>query len=311
VAAYTEGDRVGLHTGSGNLPLPEATRADFGDLAKLTAVALARYHRFLEERGDRPGPVPNGLIGDTRELQLERAHFRLQVANARPARTRRGENLLVIDCGCLQCAYAPGHGAAYSGWLPPYQALLVDGIVFAGEYLRSHPGEKAVVVAHPPAGRLTYPAGGINAHVFYTRAGVLWGHLAEDHIGEYRIEGERAAAIADRGRLVDLCSRNPSGEDALARATPVLLGDSYHQSVAGPPDFAAEAFGAQAVLAQLRAQGVPCRLAPERERAEDGRVIEYPAPAVVFRWAGEVFVYARQKVHRALARGYPPDLALD
>jgi hypothetical protein len=311
VAAYTEGDRVALHTGSENLPLPEATRADFGDLAKLTAVALARYHRFLEERGDRPGPVPNGLIGDTRELQLKRTHFRLQVANARPGRTHQGENVLVIDCGCLQCVYAPGRGAAYSGWLPPYQALLVDGIVFAGEYLRAHPGEKAVVVAHPPSGRLTYPAGGINAHVFYTREGLLWGHLAEDHVGEYRIADARAAAITDRDRLLDLCFRDPSRQDALARAAPSLLGDAYHQSVAGLPAFDAAALGAEAVLAQLRAQGVPCRLVPERERAEDGRITEYPAPAVVFRWAGEAFVYARQKVYRALARGYPPDPAFN
>ena len=302
---------MGLHTGSENLPLPEATRADFGNLARLTALAFARYHHFLEERGDRPGAVPTGLIGDTAELQLRRAHFRLQVANARPGRVRPDESVLVLDCGCLQCAYAPGRGAAYSGWLPPYQALLVDGIIFAGEYRRAHPGEQTVVLAHPPSGRLTYPQGGINAHVFYTKEGNLWGHLGEDHAGEYAISGGRAAEIEDRQRLIDLSSRNPSLQEALGRATASLLAGPYHRSGADLTAFDSAPFGAEAVLAGLRAQGVPCRLVPERERAEDGQVTEYPASAVVFRWAGELFVYARQKVFRALARGYPPDLALD
>jgi hypothetical protein len=311
VAAYTDGGRVGLHTGSENIPLPEATPADFAHLGILTAKAFACYHRFLEERGGRAGAVPDGLIGDTSDLQLRRAHFRLQVANARPGRIRNNYGVLVIDCGDLQCAYAPGHGAAYSGWLPPYQALLIDGITFAGAYRRDHPGESAVVVAHPPAGRLTYPQGGINAHVFYTRTGELWGHLAEDHAGEYRVGGAPASAIDDRRRLIGLCAPNQPAQEALARAAVDLLGDKYRRPAAGLSDYDGRPYGAGAVLALLRREGVPCRLAPERERSEDGRVIEYPAEAVVFRWAGEAFVYARQRVFRARARGYAPDLALE
>jgi hypothetical protein len=310
VAAYTDRGRVGLHTGAENIPLPGATPADFADRAKLTVLALAYYHHLLQERGSRSGAAPPALIGDTNELQLRRAHFRLQVANARPGRIRNNYGALVIDCGDLQCAYAPGHGAAYSGWLPPYPALLVDGIAFGAEYLRAHPREKVVVVAHPPSGRLTYPQGGINAHVFYTRDGALWGHLGEDHIGEYPIPGAPAAAIDDRDQLLALCSTNPALEETRARAATALLGNDYRKPVAGLPTDYGASFGADAVLAQLRMAGVPCRQVPERARGEDGRVTEYPAAAVVFRWAGECFVYARQKVYRARACGYPSDLEL-
>ena len=308
VAAYTAGNEVRLHTSAGTIALPEASRADFGDLVKLTAAAFARYHAYLSEPGDRPGPEPDGLIGDTAELQLRRTHFRLQIANARPGKIRHNTGVLVIDCGCLQCAYAPGHGAAYSGWLPPYQALLVDGIAFAGEYRRAHPGERAVVVAHPPSGRITYPQGGMNAHVFYTRDGALWGHIAEDEAGEYRITGARADEIDDRGRLIDLCSHNQPMKDQQDRATAALFAGSYREPAAGHGAFDVRPFAPAAACAQLQAQGVPCRLVPERERAEDGRVIEYPSDAAVFRWAGESFVYARQKVFRARARGYPEGL---
>jgi len=311
VAAFTDGAGVELSTPYGNIPLPEATPADFSDRPRLTAAAFARYHRFLNERGAGAGPAPAGLIGDTNELQLKRAHFRLQVANARPGRIRDNTSVLVIDCGDRQCAYAPGHGAAYSGWLPPYQALLVDGIVFAGEYRRAHPGERVVVLAHPPAGRLTYPQGGVNAHVFYTKDGALWGHIGEDHVGEYRIDGASAGEIGDRNRLIDLCTHNQPMKEKLAQAAAALFAGAYRQAVDELPAYDGRPFGADAVLAQLRALEVPCRIVPERERTEGGSVIEYPAEAVVFRWAGETFVYAGQKVFRARARGYPPDLALE
>ncbi len=245
VAAYTAEGRVWLHTGTEDLPLPGAVRADFADLARLTATALARYHRFLDERGGRAGPIPAGLIGDTDELQLRRAHFRLQVANARPGRIRDHSSVLVIDCGSLQCAYAPGHGAAYSGWLPPYPALLVDGIAFAAAWRRDHPAERIVVLAHPPPSRVTYPQGGVNAHVFYTRNGELWGHIGEDHVGEYRVAGAAAAAIADRLRLVGLCAGNPALRDRLARAAADLFAGDYRRAAAGQPAPAGPAFGAE------------------------------------------------------------------
>lgn len=310
VAAYTAGGRVWLHNGAESLPLPGATRADFADLARLTARAMTQYHRLLEELGDPARRVPAGLIGDTAELQLQRAHFRLQVANARPGRIRDHSRVLVIDCGNLQCAYAPGHGAAYSGWLPPYQALLVDGIVFAAAWQRDHPAEQAVVLAHPPPGRLTYPQGGIDAHVFYTREGELWGHIGEDHVGEYPV-GAGAAAITDRPRLVGLCTRNPAMQDRLARAAADLFAGPYRRDAAGQPAFEEWPFTSATVAERLRGAGVPCRIVRERERTEDGRVTEYPGAAVVFRWAGESFVYARQKVFRARARGYDADPALD
>jgi hypothetical protein len=310
IAAYTAGEEVRLHNGAESLSLPGATRGDFADVARLTAQAMTRYHRYLEERGALPRPVPAGLAGDTDELQLKRAHFRLQVANARPGRIRDHSSVLVIDCGSLQCAYAPGHGAAYSGWLPPYPALLVDGIVFAAAWQRDHPAEQAVVLAHPPPGRLTYPQGGINAHVFYTREGELWGHIAEDHVGEYRV-GAGAAAIADQPRLVGLCTRNPAMQDRLARAAADLFAGAYRQAAARPPADEGRPFSVAMVAEQLRTAGVPCRIVRERERAEDGRVTEYPATAVIFNWAGESFVYARQKVFRARARGYDAEPALN
>jgi len=311
VAAYTAEGRVWLHTGAESLPLPGAVPADFADLPRLTAAALARYHRFLGERGSRAAPVPAGLAGDTDELQLRRAHFRLQVANARPGRIRDASRVLVIDCGSLQCAYAPGHGAAYSGWLPPYPALLVDGIVFAAAWRRDHPAERAVVLAHPPPSRVTYPQGGVNAHVFYTRQGELWGHIGEDHAGDYRVPGAGAAAIADRSRLVGLCAGNPAMQERLARTAADLFAGDYRRPADGQPAYDGRPFAPGTVADQLRDAGVPCRIVPERERAEDGRVTEFPAPAVVFRWAGETFVYARQKVFRARARGYAPDPTLD
>jgi len=311
VAAYTDRGRVGLHNGAENIPLPDATAADFADLPRLTARAFARYHQFLEDRGSRAGPVPAGLLGDTADLQRQRAHFRLQVANARPGRIRGGQSVLIIECGCLQCVYAPGRGAAYSGWLPPYQALLVDGIVFAGAYRRAHPGERTVVVAHPPTGRLTYPQGGINADVYYTRDGALWGHLGEDHAGEYPIAGSRAAEIGDRERLVELVAHNPARQARLAQTAAEAFAGDYRRPPAEFPAFDPRSFGTEAVLALLQAQGVPCRTVPERERAEDGRIREYPAAAVLFRWAGECFAYARQRVFRARACGYLPDPALD
>ncbi len=311
VAAYTEGDAVRLHTPFGNIALPGATRADFSRLPILTAKAFERYHDYLNTHGSASGEQPEGLPGDTDDLQVKRAHFRLQVANARPGRINGNRSVLIIRCGNLQCVYAPGHGAAYSGWLPPYQALLVDGIVFAGSYLKSHPGERACVIAHPPPGRLTYPQGGINAHTFYTRGSALWGHITQDHAGEYRVAGSAGSDIEDRGKLARLCADNPSMAATSARTTASILGSDYRRSVASMSPYDGREFTAIAVLAQLSDAGVPCRMVRERERMEDGRIVDFPSNAVAFQWGGAWFVYARQKVFRARARGYPSDMTLD
>ncbi len=305
VAAYTVGGRVWLHVPGGDVALETAGPADLADPAALARLGIPRYQALLS--GSRVAAAPNGLIGDTDELQRRRVHFRLQADNARPGRARGGPELLIIACGDRQYVYAPGHGAAYSGWLPPYRPLLLDGILFAAQEARQHPDERYAVLVHPPAGRLTYPAGGVNAHVFYTRRGRLWGHITEDHVGEYRVADAVAADLGDLRRLRQLCADNPAMAAAQARAVADILGADYQRPGRDLPPFDARPFEPSVVLAELQAAGLTVWPVPERERADDGTIREFPSAVPAFRWAGTWYVYADRKVFRARARGYDLD----
>jgi hypothetical protein len=306
VAAYTVGGRVWLHVPGGDVALETAAPADLADPGALARPGIRRYQELLRDPR-AAAAAPNGLIGDTDELQRRRVHFRLQAANARPGRARGGPELLIIACGDRQYVYAPGHGAAYSGWLPPYRPLLLDGVLFAAREARQHPDERYAVLVHPPAGRLTYPPGGVNAHVFYTRRGRLWGHITEDHVGEYRVADAGAADLGDLRRLRQLCAENPAMAAAQARAVADILGADYERPGRDLPPFDARPFEPSVVLAELQAAGLTVRPVSERERADDGAIREFPSVVPAFRWAGSWYVYVDQKVFRARARGYDLD----
>ncbi len=309
VAAYTAHGRVWLHAPGADIALATAAPADFAEPAALARQGIQRYHALLRDPGPTVAASPTGLVGDTDELQRRRVHFRLQVANARPGRARGGPELLIISCGALQYVYAPGHGAAYSGWLPPYRPLLLDGILFAAHEARLHPAERYTVLVHPPTSRLTYPPGGVNAHVFYASGGHLWGHITEDHVGEYRVADATAAEVGDVRRLQALCSENPAMAAAQSRAATEALGPVYRRPARDLPPFDAGAFDPSVVLAELRAAGLPVQPVAERERADDGTIREFPSVVPAFRWAGTWYVYVDQKVFRARARGYDLDEA--
>lgn len=308
VAAYSRRGEVLLHTVWGEIPLPGARPEDLArpDFAPGAFRAYTRRLRTLRP-GESPA-VPTRLVGDTPELQIRRAVFQLQTTEAREVPTR-GQPRLILEWRSLQYGYEDNpraRGAAYLGWNPRYLPPLLDGILFAGDFHRRFPEEKVVVIAHPPAGRISYPPGKMNAHVFYTRGSELWGHIAEDHAGEYRVEGAAAGDIDRPERLLALCRSNPALDRHLKAATSRLLspGGDYHRPWERIPPFDSADFSVDGLRGRLADLGVPCAAVPHRERSEDGQVVEYPDQSLLFRFGGMLFVYAREKVYRARSFGY-------
>jgi hypothetical protein len=306
LAAYSAGPEVWLHTLRGPVPLPGVRPEEIDSGAAFSARAFAAAARWRAADAGRPLAAPPRLVGDTPGLQLRRALFQLQTTEAREVAVR-GETRLIVEWDSRQFVYvnnASGHGAGYVGWNPRYLPLLLEGLLFAADYQRRFPGEKAVVVAHPPRGRLSYPAGKVNAHVYFTRGRELWGHVAENHAGDYRVAGGTAADLGRPGRIEALCRSDPGLDRLLRDFNARFLAGDYLQPAGKNPPFDPAPFSTAALRDRLAASGVACALAPHRERAEDGAIREYPDEALLFRWSGELFAYAREKVYRARSLGY-------
>ncbi|HVW20417.1 MAG TPA: hypothetical protein VHC86_04315 [Opitutaceae bacterium] len=307
LAAYSAGPGVWLHTLLGAVPLPRARPEEIDPGPAFAERAFAAAARWRAGHPAQRALAPPRLPGDTPGLQLRRALLQLQTTEAREVAVR-GLPRLIVEWDSRQYVYAnngSGRGAGYVGWNPRYLPLLLDGLLFAADYARRFPGEKAVVVAHPPQGRISYPAGKVNAHVYYTKGAELWGHAAENHAGEYRVAGAGAADLGRPGRIEALCRSDPGFDRMLRDFNARFLAGDYLRPIGNVPAFDPAPFSPATLRARLAAAGVACALAPHRERSEDGQIREFPDEALLFRWSGALFAYAREKVYRARSLGYP------
>jgi hypothetical protein len=240
--------------------------------------------------------VPQGLAGDTAELQVRRAYQRAQSLGissevAAPLKSNGGpprQPRLVLCWNVSEYVYEPARGAHYAREIDPAALAdrLIDAVLFTTAYRRDHPGERAIAIPYRVSGSSKW-----KAVAAYSRGGAVWLHNPE--IGESAVPGYLPADLDNPAKFKDLRldANRVVSQLAVVRANArsAALNQLPIDRIVDPA-----ALDPESIFAKLDAAGLKPRLVREApERDPTGTSHANSAPSVTFDWWGVAYTYGR------------------
>jgi hypothetical protein len=293
--AFTKGAAVFIHSAILGDVVLDGFKAD--DIANSKAVFSAYQHlvgAFIKTHGfkrlaefTKAQPAwPKALPGDTGELQYQRALARMRqlgvISNIVWADSEKKiPAYMILDFDGLQYGWSYDHQLSYYSGIGDKPAVnsFVHGIIFASNFLKEHPGEKAF--CYPCASYADSPPGSLVATTIYTLKGKVFSH----HQQTGDLESPLAPAeLNDSVKVIGVTRKiyqaACAGQRAGRRAVPPASRPVFDSSVLQP----------ETIARQFKACGVPSRLAPTIVKTESGQEVRRGA-TLAFEWAGKAYLY--------------------
>jgi hypothetical protein len=312
--AFTKGTEVFLHsTLLGDVALDGFKT---GKIADSKAVFSAYQHLvegLMKSRGIKiPMELikaqlafPDAMPGDTADLQYQRTLACMRrlgiMSNIIAADSNKKTPAhMMVEFDGLQ--YGWSYDLQFSCYTEigdkPAVNSFVHGIIFASNFLKEHPGEKAFCYPCAPLGPL--PPGSLVATTVYTLNGKVFSH--HQQTGDLEVP-LTPAELNDPEKVISVSRK------IYRAAYTAQLADRRAAPPANLPVFDQSVLQPEAVARQFDACGVRSKLAPILVKTESGH--ELQRRAVAFEWAGKAYFYtAEQGCFSPPSTGAPTSMIL-